>query len=58
MVIIGCINKESFSALFLKNLTYWIIQDPKGKSINEVRKIRDQIEAKIIELVKSHQRQS
>ena len=52
----GCMYKESCPALFLNNVIDWTIPDPKGKSIDEVRKIRDQIEAKVIELVKNLER--
>jgi protein-tyrosine-phosphatase len=51
-VNMGCMDKESCPALFVKDLLDWNIQDPKGKPIEEVRMIRDQIEAKVIELVK------
>ena len=50
-VNMGCIDKESCPALFLKNVVDWQIQDPKGKSINEVREIRDKIEHKVKEFV-------
>ena len=33
-----------------KKLVEWHIEDPKGKSLEEVRKIRDEIEHKIMEL--------
>ena len=49
----GCVGKESCPALFMKNILDWQIPDPKGKSIEEVRKIRDQIKAKVIILIKS-----
>ena len=49
----GCIDKESCPALFMKDILDWQIPDPKGKSIEEVRKIRDQIKAKVIILIKS-----
>ena len=49
----GCIDKESCPALFMKNVLDWQIPDPKGKSIEEVRKIRDQIKTKVIILIKS-----
>jgi len=35
-----------------KKLVDWHIEDPKGKSIEEVRKIAGQIENKVIELLK------
>jgi len=43
----GCMDKESCPALFLKDVIDWQIQDPKGKSIKEVREIRDKIEQKV-----------
>ncbi len=52
-VNMGCIDKESCPALFVKDVLDWNIPDPKGKSINDVRKIRDQIEIKVKELVKN-----
>jgi len=56
IVNMGCMDKESCPALFLNNVIDWNILDPKGKSIGEVRKIRDQIKAKVIELVKNLER--
>ena len=41
-VNIGCMYKESFPELFLKNLEDWQIHDPKGKSIEDVREIHNQ----------------
>ena len=52
-VNMGCIDKESCPALFLKDVQDWGISDPKGKSIYEVRKIRDEIEIKIKDLIKN-----
>jgi protein-tyrosine-phosphatase len=52
-VSMGCIDKESCPTLFVKDILDWNISDPKGKSIDEVRKIRDQIEIKVKELVKN-----
>ena len=51
IVNMGCIDKESCPALFVNNLTDWNIEDPKGKSIERVRKIRDEVETKVKELV-------
>ena len=44
-------DKELCPALFVKDVEDWLIPDPKGKSIEEVRKIRDEIDSKIKELV-------
>ena len=52
-VNMGCMDKESCPALFLKDVEDWQIQDPKGKSIEEVREIRDQIEQKVKDLIDS-----
>jgi arsenate reductase (thioredoxin) len=49
----GCIEKESCPTLFLHNVTDWNIEDPKGKSIEKVREIRDIIGARVKELVAS-----
>ena len=47
----GCMDKDFCPALFTKNIVDWKIADPKGKSIEEIRKIRDEIHSKIKELV-------
>jgi len=49
----GCIDKEACPVLFIKDILDWQVSDPKGKSIEEVRIIRDQIEKKVIDLIKS-----
>lgn len=49
----GCIDKESCPVLFMKDILDWQIPDPKGKSLEEVRIIRDQIEKKVMNLIKS-----
>ena len=49
----GCMDKESCPALFMKNVLDWQIPDPKGKSIEEIREIRDQIKTNVIILIKS-----
>ncbi len=54
-VNMGCMDKESCPALFVKDVLDWQIPDPKGKSIEEVREIRDQIKTKVMILIKSLQ---
>ena len=39
------------STLFIPNLIDWGIEDPKGKSIEQVREIRDDIEQRVKQLV-------
>ena len=49
----GCMDKESCPALFVKDVIEWNIQDPKEKTIEQVRKIRDQIKSEVLNLIKS-----
>jgi protein-tyrosine-phosphatase len=49
----GCMEKESCPTLFLYNLVDWNIEDPKGKQIEKVREIRDEIEQRVKELISS-----
>ena len=51
VVNMGCMDKESCPDLFVEDLADWDIEDPKGKSIEDIRRIRDSIEAKVKELV-------
>ena len=51
VVNMGCMDKDSCPALFVNNLIDWNIEDPKGKPIDRVRKIRNEIEMKVKELV-------
>lgn len=53
IVNMGCMDKNSCPALFLGDVTEWSIPDPKGRSIEEVRKIRDAIERKVQELCRT-----
>jgi len=39
--------------MFVPNLVDWGIEDPKGKSIEKVREIRDEIEDRVKELIAS-----
>lgn len=51
IVNMGCMDKVSCPTLFLQNLLDWNIEDPKDKQIEKVRKIRDEIEQRVKELV-------
>jgi arsenate reductase len=46
-----CMDKESCPTLFLSNVLDWNLEDPKGKSIEIVRKIRDEIDQRVKELL-------
>ena len=45
-------HSESCPSLFVKDVLDWNIADPKGKTIEEVRKIRDQIKSEVLTLIK------
>ncbi|PHY04422.1 MAG: low molecular weight phosphatase family protein [Thaumarchaeota archaeon] len=49
----GCMDKNSCPSLFVKDVVDWNIEDPKGKSIDDVRKIRDQIKTNVLNLLYS-----
>jgi arsenate reductase len=52
-VNMGCMDKESCPSLFVKDVLDWNISDPKEKSIEEVRIIRDKIQSEVLNLIKS-----
>ena len=47
----GCMDKSFCPTLFLPKVIEWNLPDPKGKSIEEIRDIRDEIEKKVKKLV-------
>jgi len=53
IINMGCMDKESCPSLFVKDALDWNISDPKGKSIDEVREIRNNIKSEVINLIKS-----
>lgn len=53
IINMGCMDRESCPALFVSDVIDWAIEDPKGKPIEDVRKIRDIIEKKVQELCKT-----
>jgi arsenate reductase (thioredoxin) len=57
IVNMGCMEKESCPTLFLYNLIDWHMEDPKDKSIENVRQIRDDIEQRVKELVTTLKKQ-
>jgi protein-tyrosine-phosphatase len=52
-VNMGCMDKSECPALFVKNVVEWGIEDPKGKPIEKVREIRDDIDRRVREIVES-----
>ena len=57
VVTMGCSVEEAcprpILAQMQKKLVDWNLTDPKGKSLEEVRRIRDDIERRIVEVSKS-----
>jgi len=51
IITMGCSVEKFCPAPLLKNVTDWKLEDPKDKPIETVRKIRDQIETKVLELI-------
>ena len=49
-VNMGCMDRESCPTLFIHNLLEWGIEDPKGKPLEKVREIRDDIEQRVRQL--------
>jgi protein-tyrosine-phosphatase len=62
VVTMGCSVEEvcprPMLAKMQKKLVDWNLSDPKGKPIAEVRRIRDEIERRVIELSKNQRRAS
>src|SRR5918998_276471 len=56
-VNMGCIERAECPMLFINNIIDWGIEDPKGKPIEKVREIRDEIERRVREIAESLQRQ-
>ena len=51
IITMGCSVEKFCPAPLLKNVIDWGLEDPKGKPIEEVREIRDEIEAKVLKLI-------
>lgn len=50
IINMGCMDKNFCPTLFIPKVIDWVIEDPKGKPIEQVREIRDEIERRIKEL--------
>jgi len=51
IITMGCSVEEYCPAPMLKKAVDWGLPDPKGKSIEEIRKIRNEIEKKVLQLL-------
>lgn len=52
-VNMGCMDKESCPFLFANNVVDWNISDPKEKSLDDVRLIRDSIKSQVINFIQT-----
>jgi arsenate reductase (thioredoxin) len=50
IINMDCMDKSFCLTLFIPNVMDWGIEDPKGKPIEKVREIRDEIDTKVREL--------
>jgi protein-tyrosine-phosphatase len=51
IITMGCSVENVCPAPLLKNVVDWGLEDPKGKSIEKIRQIRDEIEKRVEELI-------
>ena len=51
VVTMGCSVEEVCPAPLIRDVVDWELEDPKGKSMQKVREIRDEIEQKVLALI-------
>jgi len=51
IINMGCIDKNFCPTLFINKVIDWGIADPKGKPLQKVEEIRDEIENRVLELI-------
>ncbi len=51
IITMGCSVEKYCPAPLLKNVLDWGLEDPKGKPIEKVREIRDEIERRVLKLL-------
>ena len=51
VINMGCMDKNFCPTIWLPKVIEWNLEDPKGKSIEKVREIRDEIEKRVKEVV-------
>lgn len=51
IITMGCGAADVCPGIFFKNTVDWGLEDPKGKPIEKVRQIRDEIEQRVKKLV-------
>jgi len=56
IITMGCSVDQYCPAPLLKNVVDWGLEDPKGKPIEKVRGIRDEIERRVLKLIEELER--
>ena len=51
IINMGCIDKNFCPTLFISKVIDWGIEDSKGKPLQKVEEIRDEIENRVLELI-------
>jgi protein-tyrosine-phosphatase len=51
IITMGCSAEQVCPPPLLKNVIDWKLEDPKGKPIETVKKIRDEIEQRVLKLI-------
>ena len=51
IITMGCSVEKICPAPMLKNVIDWDLEDPKGKPLEKVREIRDEIEKRVLRLI-------
>jgi len=51
IITMGCSVEKFCPAPLLKNVIDWGLEDPKGKPIEKIRQIRDEIEKRVLKLI-------
>ncbi len=52
IINMGCMDSNFCPTLFVPKVVDWGIEDPKGQPIEKVRGIRDEIERKVLEVIR------
>jgi len=55
VITMGCSVEKFCPAPLVKNVIDWNLEDPKGKPIEKVREIRDEIERRVLKLISETQ---
>lgn len=52
VITMGCSVEGFYPAPMLQKAVDWGLDDPKGRTVEEVRKIRDEIERTVLQLLR------